>query len=360
MAASSSVTAVVAALVGNTFVTAIKLIAFALSGSGAMLSESIHSAADTGNQLLLFIGLRRGEREPDDRFHYGYGGERFVFGMLSAAGIFFLGCGITVYHGITSLLAPHMPQLTSITFVVLAAAFVIEGGVLLFAVRSISKQRGDIPFFRYVRERADPATVAILLEDGAAVLGLVVAAIGIVLAYVTGDPVWDAVGSIVVGCVLGGVAMYLVRENRELLLGRAVPEGIEDRFVAIVQAQPSVRIVRDVKTRQLTPEAFKLKAEITFDNDFVAAHLGRSLPKEGGLLDDRDAALRRIAALATDLIATEIAAIERAVRAEIPQARHIDLEVAHPIEVAQASAVIALQPVEDDGGSSEGGGSARG
>jgi zinc transporter 9 len=338
LAAPTSLKPVLAALAGNTFVTIIKLVAFVLSGSGAMLSEAIHSFADTGNQFLLFIGLKRGQRPADDQFHYGYGGERFVFGMLSAAGIFFLGCGITVYHGITSLLTPHMPQLTGITFVVLAAAFVIEGGVLLFAVRSIARQRGDIPFFRYVRERADPASVAILLEDGAAVLGLVIAAIGIVAAYVTGNPVWDAAGSIVIGCVLGGVAFYLVRENRELLLGRAVPEGVEDRFVEIVRAQPSVRSVRDVKTRQLTPEAFKLKAEITFDNEFLATHLGRSLPKEGGLLDDREAALRRIAAIATELIATEIAAIERAVRAEIPQARHIDLEVAHPGGNPEASA----------------------
>ena len=159
-APSSSVKAVLAALAANSFVTVIKFVAFALSGSGAMLSEAIHSAADTGNQLLLFIGLKRGAREPDDRFHYGYGGERFVFGMLSAAGIFFIGCGITIYHGVSSLISPHMPQLTITTFAVLGVSFVVEGSVLMFAVRSIAKQRGDIPFFRYVRTRADPATVA--------------------------------------------------------------------------------------------------------------------------------------------------------------------------------------------------------
>jgi len=241
MSSASSTKAVMTALAGNTFVTVIKLIAFALSGSGAMLSEAIHSGADTGNQLLLFIGLKRGEREPDDRFHYGYGGERFVFGMLSASGIFFIGCGITIYHGVESLLAPHIPQLSAVTFVVLAVAFVIEGGVLLYAVRAVHAERGDTPFFRYVRERADPATVAILLEDGAAVLGLVIAAGGILLTYATGNPVWDAAGSIIVGAVLGVVAYYLVRENRELLLGRAVPEGTEDRFIAIVARQISAR-----------------------------------------------------------------------------------------------------------------------
>ena len=109
MAGSTSARTVITALAGNSFVTIIKLVAFLLSGSGAMLSEAIHSAADTGNQLLLFIGLRRGEKAPDEKFHYGYGGERFVFGILSAAGIFFIGCGITVYHGIDSLLHPHTP-----------------------------------------------------------------------------------------------------------------------------------------------------------------------------------------------------------------------------------------------------------
>jgi zinc transporter 9 len=331
MGSSGSLSAVVVALVGNTFVTAIKLIAFGLSGSGAMLSEAIHSAADTGNQLLLFIGLKRGQRAADDRFHYGYSGERFVFGMLSAAGIFFLGCGITVYHGISSLLEPQMPQLSRVTFLVLAIAFVVEGGVLLFAIRSIHQQRGTLGFWRYVRERADPSTVAILLEDGAAVSGLVIAAIGIVLSYLTGNPVFDAASSIVVGAILGFVAFYLVRENRELLLGRAVPEGIEDRFIRIVLRQPCVRSVRDVKTRQLTPDAYIMKAEITLDNDYLADNLDRALttamPLEG---DKRMRNLRRITSATTDRIATEIAAIEAAVRAEIPQARHIDLEIAHP------------------------------
>jgi solute carrier family 30 (zinc transporter), member 9 len=332
MAGPSSITAVVVALLGNAFVTAIKLIAFALSGSGAMLSEAIHSAADTGNQLLLFIGLKRSEREPDDRFHYGYSGERFVFGMLSAAGIFFLGCGITIFHGIESLLSGHVPNLTGVTFLVLAASFVIEGGVLLFAIRSINKQRGDLTFFRYVRERADPATVAILLEDGAAVTGLVIAAGSILLAYATGNPMFDAIGSIVVGVVLGFVAFYLVRENRELLLGRAIPEGLENKLIDIMLDQPAVRSVRDVKTRQLTPDVYSIKAELTLDNDYLAEHLERAMPATGMTLEGnrRGRTLRRLTSITTDRIATEIAAIEDAIRAVIPQARHIDLEVAHP------------------------------
>ncbi|MEO8703467.1 MAG: cation diffusion facilitator family transporter, partial [Kofleriaceae bacterium] len=315
--------------VGNTFVMVIKLVAFLLSGSGSMLSEAIHSAADTGNQVLLFVGLRRGEKAPDDRFHYGYGGERFVFGILSAAGIFFIGCGITIYHGIESLIDPPTPVLTATTFVVLGVSALIEGSVLALAVRAVHAERGDIGFFRYVRERADPATVAILLEDGAAVLGLLIATIGIVLAYVTGEPIWDTAGSLIIGVLLGGVAFYLVRENRELLLGRAVPASIEEHFTSAVLAHPAVRSVRGIKTRQLAHDSYMFKAELTLDTDYLAEQLDRLLPR-----DQRDLtkgrALRRTTIATTDLIATEMLSIEVAIRAAIPHAKHIDLEIAHP------------------------------
>ncbi|HWO26650.1 MAG TPA: cation diffusion facilitator family transporter [Kofleriaceae bacterium] len=350
MAAPGSLTTVVMALAGNAFVTAIKLIGFVLSGSGAMLSEAVHSAADTGNQVLLFLGLKRAAREPDDKFHYGYGGERFVFGMLSASGIFFIGCGVTVYHGISGLLSPHAPQLGIATVVILAASFVIEGGVLLFAIRAISRERGKVPFFRYVRESADPATVAILLEDGAAVLGLVLAALGILATYLTGNPMWDSIASIVVGVVLGVIAIDLVIQNRDLLLGKAVPDGVEDRFVEIVRRHPSVREVHDVKTRQLTPEAYKLKAELVMDEGYLARRLAPGLARpvggagggaggsaEGGGGGGDEATLRVLATLALHAVADEIASIERAVRAEIPQARHIDLEISRAATGAGAT-----------------------
>jgi solute carrier family 30 (zinc transporter), member 9 len=329
-APASSVRAVLAALTANSFVTLLKFVAFALSGSGAMLSEAIHSAADTGNQLLLFLGLRQSSRQADEQFHYGYGGDRFVFGLLSASGIFFVGCGVTLYHGISGLLHPHMPELGWVTFAVLAASFVIEGSVLLYAVRILDRQRETTPFVRYVRESADPAAVAILLEDGAAVLGLALAAAGISAAYVTGNPMWDALGSIVVGLVLGGIAVHLVIENRTLLLGEAVPEGVEDRFVAILRGRPAVRDVRDVKTRQLTPEAYTLKAEVVLDDDFLADRIDAAVPARLAAIADseRTAVVRSIASRAIHEIAVEIAAMEAAIRADIPQARHIDLEVA--------------------------------
>lgn len=332
----SSVKTVTAALAGNLAVTLLKIGAFLLSGSGAMLSEAIHSAADTGNQVLLFLGLRRGARARDDDFHYGYGGDRFIFGLLSASGIFFVGCGVTVYHGIHGLLNPVMPTSGLVTFAVLGVSFVVEGSVLLIAVRSVGRQRGQVPFFRYVREGADPATVAILLEDSAAVLGLVLAALGIALAHRTGNPMFDALGSILVGLLLGAVAVYLVAANRALLLGKAVPDSVEAQFLEILQAWPSVRSVQDVKTRQLTPEVFTLKAEVTFHESFLAEKLRRSVPFDR-MADEasRDDVLRAVAACALRSISEDIDGMERAICAAIPQARHIDIEIDHAGDIGR-------------------------
>ncbi|WP_204484676.1 cation diffusion facilitator family transporter [Archangium primigenium] len=330
-APASSIKTVLLALSGNALVTLAKFIAFALSGSGAMLSEAIHSLADTGNQVLLFLGLRRASRERDEDFHYGYGGERFVFGILSAAGIFFIGCGVTVYHGVSSLLHPHPVQVGASTFGVLGFSFLVEGGVLALAVKGVWAPARALGFWRYVREKADPATVAILLEDGAAVLGLGLATGGIVLAHVTGNPVFDALASVVVGVLLGFIAVYLVLENRTHLLGRAVPDDVEARFQSIVRARPSIADIHDVKTRQLTPEVFLFKAEVRFSEAFVAGWLSQALRGVGELPvgEGRERALLPPAQSLIRLLSEEIDAIEADVRAAIPEARHIDLELEH-------------------------------
>jgi solute carrier family 30 (zinc transporter), member 9 len=324
---------VIAALCGNSFVGLIKFVAFYLSGSDAMLSEAIHSVADTGNQMLLLIGLSRSMRRSDDDFQYGYGGERFVFGLLSAAGIFFLGCGVTIYHGASSLVHPSRPDLGRTTFAVLAVSAVIEGSVLYYAIHGLRKERGELSLWRHLRERADPATLAIVLEDGAAVLGLLLATVGILLAYATGFPIWDSLASIAVGILLGLIALHLVAENRALLLGQSVPEEVAERFASILRAWPGVKGVRDVKTRQLTPEAYVLKAEITFDERILLKTLDELVPKDGAISGpSREAMLRSIAARVIHQIAVEIDGMEHAVRAAIPQARHIDLEVDRTIQ----------------------------
>ncbi len=328
-APEGSVATVLVALMSNCFVTAIKFCAFFVSGSGSMLSEAVHSLADTGNQLLLFIGLKRAERARDDEFQYGYGGERFIFGMLSAAGIFFVGSGVTIYHGARGLMAPHLPEIGLVTFVVLGLSFLVEGSSLLYALIPALKKSKGMSLGKYLKVKADPATLAVLLEDGAAVLGLLVATAGVTLAYYTQSGIWDAVGSILIGALLGVVAVVLVIQNRDHLLGKAVPEGVEDKFAEILRARPSIKNVRDIKTRQITPEVFQLKAEIVFSEVFLAQKLDSALPHEAATFDGagRERVLLLLAACAARSIGEEIDAIEAVVRAVIPEARHIDLEV---------------------------------
>ena len=333
MSQPSSFKAVIAALIGNVLITVAKFVAFALSGSGSMLSEAIHSVADTGNQALLFVGLTRAAKERDPEFPYGYGAERFVFGILSAAGIFFVGCGVTVYHGVHALLHPSMPEIGPVTFLVLLISTAIETASISVALRSVFREKGDKPLLRFLFDGADPAALAIVFEDGAALLGLLFAGMGILLAWLTGNGIWDAVGSTLVGLLLGVVAFWLAKENRELLLGKAVPPEVEARFRELVGSTPGVRHVHDVKTVVITPEAYKLKAEITLDEDFLANKLGEVMPP-GALLDAeaRQKALRVLADQAVMAVSDLIDEVEARVSAAIPQARHIDLEVDHTDE----------------------------
>lgn len=331
-APASSFRAVTAALVANSLVTVAKFVGFALSGSGAMLSEAIHSAADAGNQALLLIGLKRASREGSEEYPYGFGPERFVFGLFSAAGIFFVGCGVTVYHGVSALLHPHAPEFGLATAAVLAFSFALEGYSTYVAVAVVLEAKGDKPFFAYLFKEAEPATLAIVLEDIAALLGLLLATVGIGLAHFTGNPVWDALGSLVVGLLLGVIAIHLAVENRGLLLGKAVPREVADRFRLLVEQTPGVRAVRDVKTRQITPESYKFKADFALDEGYLAMRLGRALPASMPDEAARQRALACLAETAVGAISDLVDQIEARVRREIPEAQHIDLEVDHTEE----------------------------
>jgi zinc transporter 9 len=321
---ASSMKTVLIALLGNFFVTLIKFIAWFLSGSGAMLSESIHSAADTGNQVLLYWGLRRATRRSDDEFQYGYGGERFVFGLLSAAGIFFIGCGVTLVHGVESLFEVHTPEISGLTFLVLAASGLTEGSVLLLAIRAVKKEAKGQPLFQYLRERADPATVAVLFEDSVAVSGLFIASGGIIASHYTHNPFFDSMSSIFIGLLLGYVAFHLIDENRKLLLGKSVPEGVEEKFIELLELNPIVKRAHDVKTRQLTPELYTFKAELTLDADYLAEKMitvARKSPP------DTPQAMRNYAHRAIQVISEEIFNLEKSIMQEIPEAKYIDLEI---------------------------------
>ncbi|MEE8467163.1 MAG: cation diffusion facilitator family transporter, partial [Planctomycetota bacterium] len=263
--AGSSQTAVSLAVLGNAFLTVIKFVAFAFSGSGAMLSEAVHSLADTGNQALLFVGIRRSERPADATFHYGFGAERFFFALMSAVGIFVLGCGVTVYHGVHTLL--HPPQLTIgwMVYAVLGLSLVVDGLVLWKAVGVVRAQQGERGFFEHLRRSSDPTLAAVLLEDSVACIGVLVAAIGIGCATLTGSSVPDAIATLIIGGMMGFIAIWLGYKNRSLILGPAIPSDVERDVLEYLRAQPSVERVHDVKTRVVGADRFRFKAEVDWN-----------------------------------------------------------------------------------------------
>ncbi len=327
--AASGRGAVFLALLGNTFLTGIKFLAFFVSGSGAMLSEAIHSLADSGNQGLLYLGIRKSERPADRMFHYGYGADRFLFALLAAAGIFVLGCGVTVYHGIHSLLHPPELHLEWITFTVLGVSFLVDGWVLLTAISAVNASKDKETFWQFIRSSSDPTVLAVLFEDFVACLGVVVAAVGILVSYYTGSPVFDAVSSIIIGLLLGAMAVWLAYRNRQLILGPAIPKEIEEAVVAYLKRQPSVTNVTDIKTQVIAADRFRLKAEIDYDGRHLSVQHTAWVREQLPRLDD-DAAVaqfvREFGERMLDGLGKEVDRLEQEIAQTFPQLQHLDLE----------------------------------
>lgn len=323
---------VAAALLGNTTVTLIKGAVAISSGSSAMFSEAVHSFADTTNQALLLIGLRRARKQPDEQFGYGYGSERFFWAIISACGIFFVGAGVTIYHGVASLQHPEPVSFGLILFAVLVIAFVIESWTLVVAWRSLQAAHPHLPWRERINH-GDPTTLAVLLEDGIAVLGVVVAAAAITTSYVTGNSAWDAWGSIAIGFLLAIAAITLILKNRPFLIGRSIPESEREAILVLLAKEPVIERVIDFKSTVLDIGVYRIKCEIEFN--------GSALLEEAHQLDDLKADFEKIqndyeafkkfyvdyADRIPRLMGKKIDDIESRLRAQFPQVRHIDIEI---------------------------------
>ena len=215
--ASGSAKAVYTAIGVNSFITVTKLTTFFMTGSGVLLSEGIHSFADVLNQSLLALGIQKAKKEPDADHPYGYGRDSFVWAMISAVGIFFLGCGFTLYHGIHSLMHPELPDASEIPWVtgVLIFSFILEGYTLWVAYKAVREaaKESQMSFKEYLKVGPDPMAVAVLLEDAAAVFGVMIALFSIGMMQISQNAVWDAIGSITISLLLGAVAIFLMVKN---------------------------------------------------------------------------------------------------------------------------------------------------
>ncbi len=327
--------AVILALAGNSVLTVIKFGAYLATGSGAMLAETVHSAADLGNQALLYVGLKQSQRGPDEHHHFGYGKDRFLWALVSAAGIFFIGCGVSVTHGLHDLFDPPEHRAAGwITWTVLGIAFVVDAFVLLTAIREMNAKRKGTPWITFLRTTEDTTTLAVLFEDGAACLGVIMAAVGIALAQALHLPWIDAVSAILIGLLLGAIAVFLGALNRAYLLDRAVSADVQARILAAMRemSRGAVSHIGEVRTRIVGEDVYSFTAEIDFDGKVIAdrVHERMNVPKRFGELrspEDLEKLLDEHAQVVVDEIGNEVDRVEAAVRKQVPGAEFIQLEL---------------------------------
>lgn len=319
------------AIISNIVVGASKLVAFLFTGSGVMLSEFIHSIADTANQLFLFIGIERSHKPADESFNYGYKNERFFWSLLSACGVFFIGAGVTIYHGIDTLLTHTETHFSYWTIAVLFISALLEGFSLFMATREMKRIAEGENIWKFVRHSGDPTLLAIIYEDSAAVVGVAIAVISLLLVRLTGHSYWDSWGSILIGALLGVVAIMLMNINREYLLGRAVPQHIRKKIFTILSNQPVVDEVHDFKTVMITTDGYRVKAEVEVNGHYLANLIfdSRDLKEDYKEIKDYDDFVKFCVGFSDEVTRTlgkEIDKLEEKIEDEVPTVQHIDIE----------------------------------
>ena len=275
--ASESKTAIVAAIAGNLAIAVTKFIAGAFTGSSAMLSEGIHSVVDTGNGALLLLGVRNSKRPPDATHPFGHGGEIYFWSLVVAILIFALGGGMSVYEGVTHLRHPNLIGDPTWNYVVLALAIVFESISFYFALKAFRKEQGKQGVWQTIRGSKDPTTFTILFEDTAALLGLVVALIGIFLGHQLNNPYLDGAASITIGVILGIVAAFLAYESKGLLIGEGVNPQTLESIRAIAITDPAVAEIRNALTMHFGPHDVLLTLDIRFEKELTAAEIAAAI-----------------------------------------------------------------------------------
>lgn len=275
--ASGSKKVIFAALIGNGLIAITKFIASFMTGSSAMLSEGIHSSVDSGNQLLLLLGLKRAKKPADKQFPFGHGKEIYFWSFIVAIMIFGVGAGISIYEGIHSVLDPHPIQNPSTNYIVLGLAMIFEGFAWYFAWKEFRKVKGERGFFDTVSKEKDPTLFVVLFEDTAAMLGLVVAFLGIWLGQVTGILILDGVASIVIGIILALTAAWLAYETKGLLIGESANMDIINGVSSLTNSFDSIEAVNETLTMHMGPNFILLTLSVDFKNNLDTGSIERSI-----------------------------------------------------------------------------------
>ncbi|WP_375420007.1 cation diffusion facilitator family transporter [uncultured Sphingomonas sp.] len=254
------------ALAANVGIAIAKFVAAAISGSSSMLTEGVHSLVDSGNQVLLLYGQHRARRAPDRLHPFGYGRELYFWAFIVAILIFAVGAGVSVYEGWQHIREPEPLGNPLINYVVLGVAFLLEGSSWTIAVRELGAKRGELGWWAMIHRSKDPAGFIVLFEDSAALVGLAFAALGVWASHHFGDPRIDGVASILIGLVLGLVAVLLAREAKGLLIGESAAPALIEQVRTMIARQPRITSVSEVRTIHTAPEAVFVAVTADFDD----------------------------------------------------------------------------------------------
>ncbi len=297
MAGHQNKRVIYAALAGNSVIAITKIAAASYTGSSAMLSESIHSIVDTGNQALLLYGMRRAGRPADELHPFGYGREIYFWAFVVAILIFAVGAGVSVYEGIHKVQHPTPIRNVGINYIVLSIAMVFEGGAWWIAFRAFDSTRGKRSLLAAVLDSKDPSIFTVLLEDTAAMLGLLIAFVGIALGQALGIPELDGCASIAIGCILAGAAMLLARETKGLLIGEGADPAVIEEIKRVLGTQSAIERVNEILSMHQGPDDILVNVSVEFRDGLEIGAIER-----------------------------HTSAIEREIKARIPGARRVFIE----------------------------------
>lgn len=289
--------AVVAALIGNTGIAIAKFVGFLLTRSSAMLAESIHSVADAGNQALLLLGGRKARQVADDEHQFGYGRERYFWSFVVALVLFALGSAFAVFEGIAKIRNPHEIDSVGIALGILGFAIIVEAWSFQTAIKEATPLKGDLSWWQFIRRSRTPELPVVLLEDFGAQAGLIIAFAAIGISQIFDAPIWDGIGTLCIGILLGIIAIILVIEMRSLLIGEGARPRDMVKIDRAIKTAPHVDHLIHLRTQHLGPEELLVGAKVAFDPSLTVSEL-----------------------------AAAVDGVEAAIRAEVPYARPVYIE----------------------------------
>lgn len=281
-------------MLANLGIAVAKFAGFLITRSSSLLAESIHSVADTGNQVLLLMGGRRAKRRPTRLHQFGFGRERFFWAFVVSIILFSLGSMFAIYEGVEKVLHPHPIESAPWAIGILLVSILLEGNSFRTAIKESRPLKGDASWWSFIRRSRNPELPVVVLEDSGALVGLVLALAAVLVAVVTEDGVWDGVGSIAIGVLLGAIAILLAVEMKSLLIGESATVESERRIVDAIVGAPSVETLITLRTQHIGPEEILVAAKVQFVGSLTMAELADVIDVVEVRVREAEPAARRI------------------------------------------------------------------